>query len=106
LRQVAEAGEHASTTSPLSAFERDGIAFAWCEYTWDSKDTKRPEAPRRPARGRTLIAANEWVQALLTACFWDADRAAGESAWELVVASLRLAGRWPLGSEESARGDA
>lgn len=93
LRQLVNDSEHRASSTPIAAFVRDDVSFGWSEYTFDSNDTKRPTAPRRPARGRWLIASNEWTQALVTACWWEAHAAVAEAAWNAVVASLQLSGR-------------
>lgn len=93
LRVLVDETPHAAAAGPVSSFERGGATFAWTEYAFDSRDRKRPEAAPRPARGRTLVAANAWVQALVTGCWWEGDASIALPAWEAVIASLRLVGR-------------
>ena len=93
VRAVVQNGTHAASSTPVASFARGDVTFAWSEYAWDSRDTKRPEAAPRPARGRTLVAANAWTQALVTGCWWVEDAARAEAAWDAVVGSLHLAGR-------------
>jgi hypothetical protein len=40
-----------------------------------------------------LVASNDWVQVLVTGCWWEEDFAAAEPAWDSLVDSLRIAGR-------------
>jgi hypothetical protein len=93
VKILIEDSEYGETASPIQSFERDGATYAWSEYTFDSRDTIRPEAAPRPARGRWLVASNAWIQVLVTGCWWDADRAVAERAWDGLVTSLKLAGR-------------
>ena len=95
---------HAAAAWPVSSFQRGGAAFAWTEFGFDSQDTKRPEAAPRPARGRILVAANAWVQAFVTGCWWEGDASSALPAWEAVIGSLRLVGR--VAPAPAARGRA
>jgi hypothetical protein len=104
LRSVIESSDRRGSASPIEHYERDGIAIAWSGYTFMSHDTKRPEAPDRPARGRWLLATNAWVQVLVTGCWWEADREIAEPLWEQVVSSLSLRGR--IARSPAARGSA
>jgi hypothetical protein len=93
LRATREPDPKDESVTPITRFERGDATFAWLEYRFLSSDTKRPEAPHRPARGRTLIAANAWIQVLVTGCWWEEDVAIAEGAWNLVIDSLVLGGR-------------
>ena len=93
LRDLIDGSEHRAEASPIVTFMRGETTISWSEYAFLSKDTKRPESAKSPARGRWLIAANRWVQVLITACWWEADIAEAEQAWTSVVDSLHLAGR-------------
>jgi hypothetical protein len=104
LQFIVDGSEHARRASPIQTTTRDDIEFAWSEYHFDSKDTKRPEAAPRPARGRWLLAANDWTQSLVTGVWWVDDIAVAERAWNEVIASLHLAGR--IVPELATRGDA
>lgn len=49
---------------PIVSVERTDMQLAWAEYRYECDDADRGE--RRRARGRWLIAANRYFQALLT----------------------------------------
>ncbi|HZN98389.1 MAG TPA: hypothetical protein VFB61_11705 [Gemmatimonadales bacterium] len=104
LSLLISSSEHANAASPVATFERDGAQFAWSEYAWSSKDTERPEAAPRPARGRWLICANEWFQGLVTGCWWESDVQRATAAWNEVVDSIRLSGRIRNPEEPMVRG--
>jgi hypothetical protein len=93
LGAIIDDSEYRAAAAPIAAFRRDGVEFAWSEYRFDALDTKRPCAPPRPARGRWLVGANAWVQTLVTGCWWEADAAVAEQAWNDVVQSLQLTER-------------
>jgi len=103
LALIIASSEHAATASPVVTFERDGVQFAWSEHTWSSRDTRRPQAESRPARGRWLVCANDWYQGLVTGCWWEEDAERGTAAWDEVVNSIRLHGRIPDTEEALAR---
>lgn len=93
LRVIIEDSKHRDSASAIETFERDGMTVAWSEYTFMSNDTLRPEAAPRPARGRWLIAANDWVQVLVTGCWWEDDIPIAVAAWEGLIASIDIARR-------------
>lgn len=91
LQQVMQASPYALATEPFVTFERAGASFAWSQYAFDARDSKRPGDPERPAFGRTLIASNAWVHVIVTGCCWQTDLAAFARTWDEVVRSLDLA---------------
>jgi len=90
---VVDNSGHRDTALPVATFEKNGVTYAWSEYRLNSRNTKDPKAPPRPARERCLIAANAWIQVLVTGCWWETDTAVAEQAWNGVVDSLEVAGR-------------
>jgi hypothetical protein len=93
VRQVVDSSEHAATATPVAAFERDDVEFAWSEYRFESSDSHQPDEPKKLARGRWLLCANDWFQGLVTGSWWEKDVAIAEIAWYAVVGSIRLSGR-------------
>jgi hypothetical protein len=71
--------------------ERDGVQFAWADYTFASRDTKDASGPERPACGRVLLFANEWVQAIVTAYWWPSDTDWFSRAFSEFVSSVKYA---------------
>jgi hypothetical protein len=104
LRATFDPDDTEKAAGPITSFERGDTTYAWAEYRFDSNDTNRPEAPPRPARGRTLVAANPWIQVLVTSCWWDDDADVAERAWNGVIDSLALSGR--VAPANPTRGDA
>jgi hypothetical protein len=80
LQFISEDSRFAEHALPIERMTRHDIELAWSEYRFDSKDTKRPEAAPRPARGRWLVAANQWTQGLVTGVCWVEDIAVAEQA--------------------------
>jgi hypothetical protein len=94
LGQVMSQSGDAARHGPVTMVVRYGARLAWAEYEYDSDDAERGE--RRPARGRWLLGANEWVQVLMTYCYWVADASWAVPAWTRFVETLRLGDGVPL----------
>jgi hypothetical protein len=104
LQIVIDKSEHRDTALPIATFKKNGVTYAWSEYRFNARNTKRREDAPRPARGRCLVASNAWIQVLVTGCWWETDTVVAERAWNDVMGSLELAGR--VSPPLETRGDA